>query len=184
MLLEYASIELWSRKGSFLVRKKYMIKTLFAKSIFIGFTVGVILYGIWVPQSINADLNSSGSTLNSVKLIKNGHLTVCKLNKSSYEVIRKLSVILTAYSSSLDETWGDGLITASGKHVADGIVATNYNLPFGTKIRIPSLYGNKVFVIEDRMHPRKKGIVDIWMPTKKDAKEFGVKFADIEIIES
>ena len=39
-------------------------------------------------------------------------------------------VWLTAYSSSVDETDDTPFITASGKHVRDGIVATNF-LPFG-----------------------------------------------------
>src|SRR3990167_5924685 len=82
-------------------------------------------------------------------------------------------VWLTAYSSSVDETDDTPFITASGKHVRDGIVATNF-LPFGTKIKIPSLYGDKIFVVEDRMHPRKKQQIDIWFPERWQAVDFGI----------
>jgi len=90
-------------------------------------------------------------------------------------------VWLTAYSSSVDETDDTPFITASGKHVRDGIVATNF-LPFGTKIKIPKVFGDKIFIVEDRMHPRKKGIVDIWMPSKKEALRFGSFKADIVVV--
>ncbi len=90
-------------------------------------------------------------------------------------------VWLTAYSSSVDETDDTPFITASGKTVRSGIVATNF-LPFGTKIKIPSVFGDRIFVVEDRMHPRKVGIVDIWMPSKKEALQFGAFKADIVIL--
>ncbi len=90
-------------------------------------------------------------------------------------------VWLTAYSSSVDETDDTPFITASGKAVRDGIVATN-GLAFGTKIKIPSVFGDKIFVVEDRMHRRKVGIVDIWMPSKKEALKFGAFKADIVIL--
>lgn len=101
-------------------------------------------------------------------------------------VAKTIKMIVTAYSSSWDETTGipgkPGLITASGKEVEDGIVATN-SLPFGTKIRLPEIYGNKVFVVEDRMHPRKKGMIDLWKSSKKEAKEFGAKYnVTVEIL--
>jgi 3D (Asp-Asp-Asp) domain-containing protein len=98
-------------------------------------------------------------------------------------------MVITAYSSSWYETTGipgvPGIITASGKHVADGIIASNI-LPFGTKVRIPSLYGNKVFIVEDRMNARYNGKqrADIWMPSHTEAKVFGVKTANVEIVES
>ena len=87
---------------------------------------------------------------------------------------------ITAYSSSVDETDSTPFITASGMRVRDGIVATNL-LPFGTKVEIPSLFGNKVFTVEDRMAKRLKNVLDIWMPSKTAAIDFGVHYADIVI---
>ena len=96
----------------------------------------------------------------------------------------KIKVVVTAYSSCPEETDDTPFITASGKSVADGVVANNL-LPLGTKIRIPELYGDKVFVVEDRMNSKKSDYhVDIWLPSKTLALNFGVKTAEIEILEN
>lgn len=91
-------------------------------------------------------------------------------------------VYITAYSSTPEETDDTPFITASGRGVRDGIVASNF-LAIGTKIRIPAIFGDKVFVVEDRMHPRMTNVVDVWMPTKDKAKKFGRNYAEIEILE-
>ena len=64
----------------------------------------------------------------------------------------------------------------------EGVVACNF-LPFGTKIRIPKLFGDEVFVVEDRMHPRKKYQVDVWFPSREEALQFGAHLTYIEILE-
>ncbi len=97
-------------------------------------------------------------------------------------VVKVYETFVTAYSSSVDETDSTPFITASGKRVRDGIVAANF-LPMGTKIRIPEIFGNKVFVVEDRMARRHAEKVDIWFPTKQEAKTFGRKKLQIEVIE-
>jgi 3D (Asp-Asp-Asp) domain-containing protein len=94
-----------------------------------------------------------------------------------------MKVIITAYSSTPEETDDTPFITAAGTPVRDGIVANNL-LPFGTKIKIPDLYGNKVFVVEDRMNRRKgNNQFDIWFPSHPQAENFGVKITYIEILE-
>ena len=96
---------------------------------------------------------------------------------------KRMFVIVTAYSSSPEETDGSPLITASGDYVRDGVVANNF-LPFGTEIKIPEIFGDKIFVVEDRMHWRKGYYhVDIWFPTKEEAQQFGAKRTYIEILE-
>ncbi|HOK35291.1 MAG TPA: 3D domain-containing protein [Candidatus Pacearchaeota archaeon] len=95
--------------------------------------------------------------------------------------LRRENVMLTAYSSTYFECDGNPFRTASGTYVREGIVATNF-LPFGTKIRIPEIFGDKIFVVEDRMAKRYWKTVDIWMPTHQSALNFGVKHAEIEII--
>jgi 3D (Asp-Asp-Asp) domain-containing protein len=100
------------------------------------------------------------------------------------KVIKKVTVIVTAYSSTPWETWGDPFITASGTYVRDGIIANNL-LPFGTRVRMPEIYGDKIFIIEDRMHSRKSNYhFDIWFPSNRDALNFGVKNTYVEILES
>ena len=96
---------------------------------------------------------------------------------------RQLKIVtVTAYSSTVDQTDSDPFITAAGTTVRDGIVATNV-LPFGTKIRLPELYGDQIFVVEDRMHPRNGSQIDIWFPERWQALDFGVKRTYIEILE-
>lgn len=90
-------------------------------------------------------------------------------------------VILSAYSSTEDQTDSTPFITAAGTHVRDGVVAANF-LPFGTVVRIPSVFGNKTFVVEDRMHSRFSTRMDIWFSSHEAAKEFGLKKAKVEVV--
>jgi|AntAceMinimDraft_9_1070365.scaffolds.fasta_scaffold03634_8 3D (Asp-Asp-Asp) domain-containing protein len=90
-------------------------------------------------------------------------------------------VWLTAYSSSPDETDDTPYITASGGKVRKGIVATNM-LPLYSTIQIPEIFGDELFIVEDRMHYRKTNFVDVWMPSKEMAKEFGICQTEILII--
>lgn len=98
-----------------------------------------------------------------------------------YKVIGKRQVYVTAYSSTPDQTDSTPFITASNTHVRDGIVAANF-LPFGTKIRIPAIYPDKIFVVEDRMNARYNHRADIWFSTRQEAVNFGIKWLDIEIL--
>ena len=92
------------------------------------------------------------------------------------------TVWVTAYTSDPAETSDHPLITASGGMVYDGEVAANF-LPFGTRIQIPSLFGNKVFVVEDRTSAKFSGRVDIWMSTIGKAIDFGIRHAQIVILD-
>ena len=95
---------------------------------------------------------------------------------------QKLNVVITAYSSTIQETDDTPFLTANGSYVRDGIVANNL-LPFGTKVKIPAIYGDKVFSVEDRMHQRLGGDhFDIWFPSQSQAREFGVKYTYVEVL--
>jgi 3D (Asp-Asp-Asp) domain-containing protein len=96
-------------------------------------------------------------------------------------VVKTFMVSASAYSSSVDETDSTPFITAAGTYTRDGIVAANF-LPMGTAIKIPSIYGNKIFVVEDRMNSRYTYNVDVWFPSKDLAKQFGRKTVKIEIV--
>ncbi len=91
-------------------------------------------------------------------------------------------LVITAYSSSPDETDNSPFITAAGTRTRDGIIAANF-LSFGTRVKIPALYGEKVFVVEDRMAAHNGGKVDIWMPSKSLAIQFGVRKAEIVVLD-
>ena len=91
-------------------------------------------------------------------------------------------VIVTAYSSTRDQTDRSPFITANGTYVYDGVMACNF-LPFGTKVKLPEIYGDKIFTVEDRMARKNSHKMDIWMPSYSAAMQFGVKRLAIEILE-
>jgi len=99
------------------------------------------------------------------------------------EITERIKMTITAYSSTPDQTDDTPFITASNTWVRKGIVANNF-FPFGTKIRIPEYFGDKVFVIEDRMHWRKGNEhVDVWFSSRQEATNFGITRAYVEILE-
>lgn len=92
---------------------------------------------------------------------------------------------ITAYNSLPEQTDDTPCITANGfdlceRNIEDTI-ATNF-LEFGTKVRIPELFGNRIFIVRDRMNQRYQDRVDIWMLNKSDAIAFGLKHAKIEVV--
>ena len=99
------------------------------------------------------------------------------------KVKSRANIIVTAYSSTVWQTNDDPFTTASGTRVRDGIVANNL-LPFGTRIRLPEIYGDKIFVVEDRMSRKKSDYhFDVWFTDTRDALIFGVKNTYVEILE-
>ncbi len=92
-----------------------------------------------------------------------------------------IKVLITAYSSSVDETDDTPFITASGSYVRHGVVAANF-LSFGTKIRMPEIFGGQIFTVEDRLHKSYNDRIDIWFPSKGEAWNFGIQFSEIEIL--
>lgn len=144
---------------------KYNIFSGKLKVLILGLVASTVLSGVVTPQTINADYE--------------------KVSEPVVKVVKTIKMVVTAYSSTPDQTDDTPEITASGKRVYDGIIANN-GLPFGTRVRIPSLYGDKIFVVEDRMHKRKGNYhADIWFPTFKEAKNFGAKYnVEIQVLES
>jgi len=141
-----------------------------AGSICAGIIIGVCLLGIVMPRATNADFeNTTNATY---------------VAKETQKAAKTLKVVVTAYSSTPDQTDDSPFTTASNKQVKDGIIANNM-LPFGTKVKIPQLYGDKIFVVEDRMNRRKSNYhIDIWMPDRESALKFGVKTVEMEVLES
>ena len=99
------------------------------------------------------------------------------------KVAKEMTVPATAYSSTPDQTDDSPFITAMGTYVRDGLVAANF-LPFGTRIKIPDIYGDKIFIVEDRMNKRYWHKVDIWFPDRESAMQFGLRTIRIQILES
>ena len=115
---------------------------------------------------------------------KNTLLAIADVSNPEPKTVRRIRVIATAYSSTVWQTDDTPFITASNTWVRKGIIANNF-FPFGTKVRIPEFYGDKIFVVEDRMHWRKSNYhIDIWFPTLQQAKNFGARITYVEILES
>ncbi|MDD2681114.1 MAG: hypothetical protein PHE20_03385 [Patescibacteria group bacterium] len=102
------------------------------------------------------------------------------------QVLSASTHTITAYNSDPAQTDDTPCITANGfdvcEHWQEDTIAANF-LKFGTKVRIPELYGDRIFVVRDRMNKRYTSRVDIWMKEKTDARSFGVKVAKIEVVE-
>lgn len=99
------------------------------------------------------------------------------------KTLRKSYLVqVSGYTSEVAQTDDSPFITAKGTHVRDGIVATNM-FPFGTVIKMPSLYGDKLFVVEDRMNKRYQANVDIWFTDKAEALKLGRRMVTIEVIQ-
>jgi len=111
-------------------------------------------------------------------------------NKSSFPVAgdreptKTITVVSTAFNSLEGQTDDSPCIPAMSsfnlcdfyeEHGYGNSVAANF-LPLGTQVQFPDLYGDKIFVVRDRMNKRYgQGRVDIWLPTYAEAKTFGVK---------
>jgi len=95
---------------------------------------------------------------------------------------RVATVVATAYSSTPDQTDDTPFTTANGKQVYDGLIAANW-LPFGTRVKLPELFGDKIFTIDDRMNERYGyGRIDLWFDAPRAVlMEFGVKRVKMEI---
>lgn len=91
-----------------------------------------------------------------------------------------MDVTVTAYSSTNGQTDGNPYRTAIGTLVREGIVAANF-LPIGTVVRFPDKFGDKLFLVEDRMDERFGLQVDIWMSRQEEAKKFGIQYLKMEI---
>lgn len=111
-------------------------------------------------------------------------------------------VVATAYSSDPWQTDSTPCIPAMNfdlcaNYEANGLentIAANF-LPLGTQVKLPELYGDKVFVVRDRMNSRYNGTnrIDIWVGSetpvnqeiianaKAKAIAFGVKQIKMEI---
>lgn len=178
---------------------KNLIAAVSEKPLFVRLilaTISIILCLLLLPYAIMVEANNNinkktsqiKTSVDSPKsmilvqenavLSQNDHET--KITEKIEEVPkRKMRVLATAYSSTVDQCDSTPFITANGTHVYDGTLAANF-LKFGTKVRFPSLYGDKIFTVEDRMKSDYK--VDLWFPTRQEAINFGAKWIEMEIL--
>ncbi len=151
------------------------------KKIVVTIAIYSFVFTMLVPQTVSA---GPIDVLNSLvdKVMEEFEPTTFPVAGERLPV-KTIKVVSTAYSSDVWQTDDTPCIPASGYNLCDhyekygegDTVAANF-LPLGTKVRFPELYGDKVFIVRDRMNARYGyGRIDIWMPEYLEAKNFGVK---------
>lgn len=154
-----------------------MLKYIVIVSLFGGFTP--LLAATPVLTTIQTIQVMNPMSMGGSAFIAYANPTTPKKNVSIYKAVYVKTV--TAYSSTPEETDDTPFTTASGTQVQPGVVAANW-LPFGTKIRLPEVFGDTVFTVEDRMNTRFPNHLDIWFPDKASARTFGSQQLRVEII--
>lgn len=153
--------------------------------------VSILFAGIFVVLTISraeAELSLNPEPALSLEegpvMVQNNSVVPISDPSLPVKPVRTVKMLITGYSSTVWQTDDTPFITASGSDVKDGIVANN-GLPFGTEVRIPELYGDKVFVVEDRMNERSGAYhLDIWFSEYDQALNFGAKITHVEILEN
>ncbi|MFA6105566.1 MAG: hypothetical protein WC725_03150 [Patescibacteria group bacterium] len=137
----------------------------------------MLVFNFLNPHLATAQITQASEVLEPTISIEPGS----RLNRQAVKP-RIIKGVITAYTSTADQTDSNPLITASGKKVNEYTIAGN-GLPFGTVIKIPSLFGDKKFIVTDRMNSRYGfGRFDIWLnASRAEALKFGVKKVTIEI---
>lgn len=109
----------------------------------------------------------------------------------------------TGYNSHAAQTDSTPFITATGARTQLGIIAVSRDLldeeiPYGSLVRLKDLgnfhngrgYGKHqdfldaqdVFIVEDTLHWRKQNQIDVWFPTLSQAREWGVRQVELELV--
>ena len=143
------------------------------------------LAGLIVEGSPSVIINESKQEIPNTneEFYNNSNNTFFATANSPQASVRTRKITVTAYSSTPDQTDDSPFITASGAWVYDGVIASNF-LEFGTKVRFPELFRDKIFTVDDKMHERFTDTrVDIWFSDRELAKEFGIKETIMEILE-
>jgi 3D (Asp-Asp-Asp) domain-containing protein len=152
-----------------------------------------------IPQTTNATTNVVMTTtmapivqVKTAYQVKHAYDGVNFPESSAREARYVLYVVATAYSSEVAQTDDTPCIPAMWKFdlceyydiygVADTIAAND--LPLGTKVRFPDVYGDKVFTVRDRMNRRYTGKsrIDLWKPERSEAIQFGVQRMKMEVL--
>jgi 3D (Asp-Asp-Asp) domain-containing protein len=126
---------------------------------------------------ITASLESEGSMRKMAIFCLLGLAILIGWPQSTMSVTMSI-VTVTAYHPGAYAKGSPRGITASGKRVAEGMLAVsrdverNLNLDFGDQVLV---HGMGVFKFQDRMNPRCKKKVDVYMKSTKKARAFGVR---------
>ena len=126
-----------------------------------------------ISQTDESDVDDEEDPIEEIPTATNTRPVALKIYK----------VDATSYTSSFEETDDTPELAADGTCTYFGMIASNF-LPIGTKVRIPTQFGDKIFTVHDRMNKRYTYRIDVWMAQKKDMRQFGIKRnLPVEVIE-
>jgi len=140
-----------------------------------------------VNKSSNMELNAQ-KVIDNIVITDQTEATSTPVSTSTPPVkVKSTSVhVITAYNSEVGQTDDSPCTTATGfnvcKHGVEDTIAANF-LKIGTKVKIPDLFGDRVFTVRDRMNLKHPNRVDVWMKDRPSAIKFGVKTAKIQVLE-
>ncbi len=109
-------------------------------------------------------------------------LTTSINQNGEHKVIYSGIVFSTAYNSLPNQTDSSPWTTALGTRCREGVIASNF-LPFGTKVKLEG-FGDRIFIVEDRMNKRFYKRIDIWFRNHNEAIKFGGRRLKYYVIES
>ena len=141
-----------------------------------------------VAQNVGEDRKILALDEGSLKTVKEAGIEKANNNKlerykSRLETYHppkgEVSILVTGYSSTPDQTWGNPFITASGTHVHQGTMACPRQYPFGTKVKIESM---GTFVCEDRGGKIRGNHFDMWFQSRIEALNWGKRIVSAEIM--
>lgn len=185
------SEEPWNMKQmSSMVWKNFLRKN--AKDLCVGIISGVVIANVFFLNSVSADVDTGprypddATVALMIDAMQNELRSYGDLPESGRAPSRRMVIVpISAYTSEEAQTDSTPCIAARGfdlcAHNEEDVIAANF-LPMGAKVRIPELYGTRVFTVVDRMNARYDRRVDIWMKEYADAKSFGVKYATVEVL--
>lgn len=91
---------------------------------------------------------------------------------------KNMKILVTGYSSTPDQCWGDPFTTASGTRVHKGTMACPVQYSFGTEIEIE---GMGIFVCEDRGGAINGNHFDMWFESRGQALAWGKRTVEADI---
>ncbi len=165
----------------------------------IGFVLAILITAFSAPpktaQLVNLNLVPGITVLDVAR-------SVAKPSSVGPVATPVFTLKATAYNSHESQTDATPNITATGATTRFGIIAVSRDLleadiPYGSLVRIRDLGGyyngrgagrfqelleGQVFVVEDTMHERKRGQVDVWFPRLADALTWGVRQVEVEVV--
>lgn len=159
-----------------------------AKRLILAILIVLVFDFLLFPAPVLASESADLANIQEIPIIEEVLPIINNIlpDSENWGVSRTSYHTISAYNSEVAQCDSTPCITANGFNLCENAkedsVAANW-LTFGTKIRIPDLFGDRVFIVRDRMNKRYSNRLDIWMIEKVDAKKFGIKIALIEILD-